>query len=325
MVAFVGETSNGTGMYRWNNGSLTTIVPDGNDQFAAFGTPSINDAGVVAFIGVDDSSAFGAYSGSGGALNTIVASNGLATPFDRPAINNSNAVAYVAEDFSIGGAGIFVRDGGSTTTVANASGKFRYFTRPQINNAGDVAFTADHDAINTTGVYFRSKGGPLVTIVEGFSAFTVSAYPSINDAGTVAFVRASQQHGVGVFTWNQGNLENVVDTLGPYYRFGDAVDINNEGTLVFQAYLDNYKFGIYSGADPLADKVVEIGDVMFGRTVSYLSSIPQINDRGDILFTYRLDDSTFGIALARAIPEPSGLLAASLSLGAIACSRFSRR
>ncbi len=67
-------------------------------------------------------------------------------------------------------------------------------------------------------------------------------------------------------------------------------------------------------ADPVADKVIQIGDQLFGSTVQVVghSSLSQdgsfdMNDNGDVAFRYELADGTFGIAVARLIPEPSSL------------------
>jgi hypothetical protein len=308
-VAFRGEFSDGSGIFTGDGGSLKTIA-DTSGLFSGFGNPAINDSGVAAFFGQFENSTAGVYTGDGGLLTTIAAPGGPHFPAAEPTINNSGTVAYFALISTLGGAAVFKGNGGPATMVANASGPFRYFSSPQINDAGDVAFMADHKAINTIGYYFRAEGEPLATVVQGPGAFGGGVRPSLNNDGIVAYIHTSPATGYGIFTWNGGNAVKAIDNLGPYYDLGQIVDINNLGVIAFQAKLDNKQIGIYTGVDPAQDRVIEVGDSLFGSALTELYGNPQINDRGDVAFTYRLDDGTYGIAVARVVPEPAvGLLA----------------
>ena len=82
--------------------------------------------------------------------------------------------------------------------------------------------------------------------------------------------------------------------------------------MAFTALLDagDDERGIFTGADPLADKVIRVGDPLFGSTISELFSLNEsLNDSGQIAFFYSLSDGRFGIARADplVIPEPGTL------------------
>ncbi len=102
-----------------------------------------------------------------------------------------------------------------------------------------------------------------------------------------------------------GPVATVADRSGPYASFGFSA-INSDGTVAFFASLDAGGPGIFTGADPVADKVIRVGDALFGSTVTGLNFFRGLNDNGDIAFQYELLNGTTGIAIAQVpIPEPS--------------------
>ncbi|WP_446385630.1 DUF7453 family protein [Coleofasciculus chthonoplastes] len=65
----------------------------------------------------------------------------------------------------------------------------------------------------------------------------------------------------------------------------DSPIINNKGAIAFEAVLDTGEYGIFTGADPVADKVIAIGDPLFGSTVTSLGvSDKGFNDAGQVAF-----------------------------------------
>jgi hypothetical protein len=85
----------------------------------------------------------------------------------------------------------------------------------------------------------------------------------------------------------------------------DYPQINSAGDVAFRGYVFQpvEGFGIFTGPDPVADKVIQTGDTLFGSTVTsiYLSAGRQLNDRGDVVFSYGLANGVIGIAVARVI------------------------
>jgi hypothetical protein len=115
-----------------------------------------------------------------------------------------------------------------------------------------------------------------------------------------------------------GNVRTVADTSGPYI-FLRSPSINNNGDVVFIGQTANDSMGLYTGADPVADKVIESGDRLFGlRAAAFDAYADSINDSGVVAFTYQSftgDGPRTGVAVARPVPEPGGL--AVMALGAV--------
>jgi hypothetical protein len=99
-----------------------------------------------------------------------------------------------------------------------------------------------------------------------------------------------------------------------------SVAINEVGKVAFVA--GNGPNGIYTGDNPLLDKVISRGDRLFDSTLSSVQSSVDINNRGDIAFQYALANGVYGIAVARVVPEPRSAFLAVVSLAF--CARRSR-
>ncbi len=144
------------------------------------------------------------------------------------------------------------------------------------------------------------------TAVEKLSIGTQPAL-AINDAGTVALATNTSlsfpidgtmynfEPGVYVATptlFNTPKMLTTVATLsGGFCRVG-AVDINDAGTVVFEAQLDSGFLcggtsydGIYNGNDPATDAVVEFDDERLGAHQFFDSVyLGEINDSGQVSF-----------------------------------------
>lgn len=319
--------------------NVTTTVADSSGPFRIFSSPSINTAGTVAFRATLDAGGQGIFTATGAVLNvtrTIADTNGL---FNRvsvsPSINDAGTVAFLA-NFT-GGAGVFTGTGAVpnvTTTVADTSGPFSAFGEStEMNVGGTVAFNGLLDD-GGTGVFTGTGAVPNVTTTiaadssDPFVAFGPS--PAINAGGTVLFDVFDENLNGGrqsLFT-GTGAVPNVItptaDTSGPFANFGSTYSINAGGTAAFFATTDSGSDGIFTGPDPVIDKVIESGDLLFGDTVTFVDISSQgLNDAGQIAFSFELNDGTRGIARATpeiqaAIPEPSTLWLLSIGLGALA-------
>jgi T5SS/PEP-CTERM-associated repeat protein len=89
-------------------------------------------------------------------------------------------------------------------------------------------------------------------------------------------------------------LSTVVDTNGPFRDFFPfrELRINASGTVAFLGILDDGRYGIFTGPDPIADKVIATGDALNGSTVSSIDTgiSPEFNDAGQIAFKVMLAD-----------------------------------
>ncbi|MCS6862345.1 MAG: hypothetical protein NZT92_18740, partial [Abditibacteriales bacterium] len=143
-----------------------------------------------------------------------------------------------------------------------------------------------------------------------FSFFDV--FVSLNDSGKVAFGGTLDTSERGIFVGDGTTINTIVDDTGPFASFGPA-SINNSGVVAFKGFLDAAPdHGIFTGPNPLTDKVIQTGDTLDGRTVRLLDFSPfGLNDNGSLVFFAQFDD---GFAIYRAdpldvtvIPEPTTL------------------
>jgi hypothetical protein len=304
---------------------------------------SLNDAGIVAFAApIDNTPANGqgVYKSAVGPLDTVATIIDSFNPIwpvpvgfenDSPHLNNIGEVSLLALYGS--NSSILRGNGASFKTIAQTGAgvdPFSTLDYHSMNSAGTVAFRG-YRASGTFGVYTGTGGtattqGPITAIVtsatpgHSFASFWGTA---INDAGDVAFVGDDLGGATtGVYTWNHLTLAltTVVAGSGLEYIFG--LGMNNHGDTAYLAERvaapGKGTAGIYAGASFVADKVVELGDPLFGSTLSQLPgnfiTYLAFNDYGQIAFWFQLADGREGIARANRVDVTSQL---TTTLGAM--------
>jgi hypothetical protein len=109
--------------------------------------------------------------------------------------------------------------------------------------------------------------------------------------------------------------------------FFDSPTINADGTVFFMATLPGNINGIFYGSNPVTNRLIAVGDPLFGSTVTALNiGSFGLNDLGQLAFYYNLADGRNGLALATPVPEPTALMLGGAALsGALALGRQRRR
>ncbi|MGL4498847.1 MAG: PEP-CTERM sorting domain-containing protein, partial [Planktothrix sp.] len=190
-----------------------------------------------------------------------------------------------------------------------------------LNNQGNLAFASTYKDLSVPSPYRQ------ISLTDENSITSVMAdidFPqvhlAINDHKEIVFASPiSNDQGNGIFSLKNGAITNLVNYDGLFSRF-ESVDINNHGLVAFGATLDTGTKGIFIGADPFADKVITVGDSLFGSTITNLSFFGDkgLNDQGQIAFYATLADGTSGIFRAdpskKSVPEPTSVLSL-LALG----------
>jgi hypothetical protein len=243
-VAFVGGLDlTATGIYVADGNMVTTIGTK-----TGVGIPSINDAGVVAFLGDAPSggSAKAVYVGSGGPLVVLADGTGQpnASDFVSPVINNNGLVVYRSP------LGIAVHDGLSETLIAPYSGPFQSAGNLDISDSGVIVFEGSINLGLAQGIYILTQFG-FDVVADTNDGFTNIGAPSINNAGQVVFLASG-----GIFTGPDHQQDKVIASGDPL--FGSTVQgvgfssgtLNNSGQIVFFATLANGSRGIFR-ADPV--------------------------------------------------------------------------
>ncbi len=197
---------------------------------------------------------------------------------------------------------------------------------PSLNDQGNVLFSSVFRDISATDPQppyltplIRQQENSQIVVTNNFERFRPSA---INDQNKVAFLSTDNQGETGNFTFEKGNLTNIVNNQGLFSSF-ESIDINNQDTLAFSATLSTGKKGIFIGADPIADKVISVGDSLFGSTITKVDFFGDkgLNNNGQIAFFAALADGTEGIFRAdpssvpsKPVPEPTSIFSL-LALG----------
>ena len=113
----------------------------------------------------------------------------------------------------------------------------------------------------------------------------------------------------GLFLSSRGQVRTVLDSTGAFGEFGRAPGLNARGQIAFQGITNqgapnSRLIGIFTGGDPVADRVIAVGDSLDGSTVSGLDTLSfwsSLNNAGQIAFLVHLADGRTGVY--RADPE----------------------
>jgi hypothetical protein len=325
-VAFARNTPNGVQTLLTGRGGALTKIADtaGPNRFIAGW--DVNRNGVVAYqVGFDHDTvipgiaATGVFTGNGKTNRLVAKSGGRIFSVGGAAINDRGQVALstASEPF-----------GGVTTVVTRypdrliAVSSDANLAAGDVNNQGVVAFST----FTVEDRMFIGSGGKPTVIAEteGTNLLLFQSSPRINESGVVAFNARLDSGGVGVFTANNPGVRKIVDNVtGPFAGLGlGNPAINNRGVVAFDANKFEFR-AIYTGTDPIADRVIQTGDPLDGSTVQRLSTGSHgryLNDAGQIAFWAQLADGRSGIYRAdplslniAAVPEPAtlGLVAAA--------------
>lgn len=275
--------------------------------------PAINNAGRVVFLGnnAGDPSIgpFGLFAGDGGPITTIMTVPDGWSPGhpyaslqdflnQDPSIDDYGTAFFM--DAGWVGWEILAGNGGPVTTLLDDTGPFESFGRygPQVNQHGTLVFLAQRDS-GEMGVYLLDQGN-LTTVADDTATFTAFAWaPNINNLGTVIFDAQTDTGEIGIFAAENGTITRVVDNTGlfAYFGHGDAAyplrgdhDINDEGTIVFKATLDDGSKGVFTILDGELSTIVD--DT--GPIVEFTND-PFINSQGMVVYEAELADGTMGL------------------------------
>lgn len=263
--------------------------------------------------------------------------------------NNNNDVAF-SEHYD----GIYtsskktlVRDYDPPTNISDDQRSIIRFFDVDINDNNTVvalvSFIDTFNTISDPGI-FKKSGNKKSTIIGDLdfqNAKLSVGQPQINNNDTIVFPGRLSQKSThrfidsGIFTIDStGVISNIAGSNNSSFDFFRGASINDNDTVAFWARLDDGSSGIFTGSDPVNDKVITTGDSLFGSTVTSISCClkKSINNSGQIVFDAILDDGTHTIVRADpvptsevSIPESSSVLSL-LGMGAVGCLiRFFRR
>jgi hypothetical protein len=192
-IAFLTSPSRIAQLVRKPDASFLAIADSSGPLFGMSAMPIIDDNGNVYFTASsDDRVTLGMYTGDGGALITLLDTQGGAfTDLQSMNANNTGGVAFIGRP-SGGSLGVFTLKGGLVTAVADTSGPYTGMSHtPDINDNGTVAF---HATLATGGEGVFTGPDPVAdrVIAPGddlFGSRLVRAFfhNGINNRGQIAF------------------------------------------------------------------------------------------------------------------------------------------
>jgi hypothetical protein len=285
-----------SGLYRRAVGPVA-----GTDTFDFLNPePVINDSDIVLFsaqIGpaVED---VGVFKGEGDGSNLftrVVDTKGgfsvpegtfeyLRAPQD---MNNAGTAAFVGI-LDSGIRGVYASSGGAMTTITDNQGsEITAFSRPSINSAGVVAYQSYFtDASGPIRIHSSAGGGTVIADTD--DGYAIIGASTINDAGSVVF--SAEYGGFNEMVMgNGGPLTAIVDSNGPLDRFL-STSLNNDGSVAYQAAYDvGGGVAVFSGPDPVQDRVLGVGDPYGGSIVTDIQfGRNGLNDVGQMAMAVRL-------------------------------------
>jgi len=284
-----------------SGGTLTNIF---TAQASAFGPPDItppdiNNSGTVAFLFSNR-----VFTSNGTTVTQIASTNNsIAHFFGWPGINDNGTVAFQGAGLSAPGGAVFTNTNGVTSTIFYDSDVSVSGGYIPINDRGTVAFTG----YSGTSRILTSSGGQITL------AATDAEKPALNNSDTLAFFDYSQ--GIPSVVTSRGGVKTTIATTGLFRNFsGNSPAINDKGTVAFLAETSTEDRGIFTGPDPVTNKVIATGDSLFGSIVQNVDiGNHGLNNLDQIVFAAYFVNGTSGIYVATpeiatpetvSVPEP---------------------
>lgn len=283
IVAFQAALTNGgSGVFTADGTDLATVSDtNGTPIRDVVSHPAINASGGVSFYAELESGERGIFLMHRGELVRVGGERASGIGPLGPTMNDANRVAFraqVAPDVN----GIFVGTGDDVRMVASTEESYAAFWGlPVIANDGSVVFRADLK-FGGQGIYV-ANGSDVTMIVNTSDDFaTLGFFPSMNDHGTVVFAGTLREGGGGIFAASRGEIVPVIDMREGFESLRGAW-INNRGDVLFAGTPTGRTLGIYAGANPRVDRIIGLGDALFGSTVSDFAANPvSLNNRGQL-------------------------------------------
>jgi hypothetical protein len=286
-IAFSGRrlTDEVSGIWTWSSSQGCKLIAETELPYPHWEYLSINDAGVVAFYAILPGRGEGIFTGDGSSITTIAEYNDIFGTLSAPSINNAGTVVFTARRTS----SLYSASGGKLKTIPCWPNSW-WNGGPVINDGGTISCP-----FGTMGCGFPCGIGTtavrIIVYMPSNHLWPTGSH-AMNNAGAVVFVADDGLWNYGLYI-GCGNLDAngvplvdvVVEPHGPYGCFGD-VATNDVGIIAFKADHNSNAVGIFTGPDPVTDKVVATGDTILGEVVSMYISFSRegLNDSGQIVF-----------------------------------------
>jgi len=330
----------GSGVLLASKTGLTTIARDGapapgGGAFAQIGSPSLNDAGQIAFQALLSTGGIGLFLFTDGEMRLVartgdpVPGGGVFAFLGSPSLNASGQIAFRGGG-SAGGAagGIFLWSEGTVSEVMRdgmpspEGDLFASSFSPMVNAPAQVAFVARlRDQYG--GVYLFSEGTISRLAANGDPVsrdprFLYAApVEGINSSGKVLVAASMFPGGNGLFDEASNAIARTGDPApgGGLFEFFFGSSINDGGQVAFVAGLTN-GHGVFVASKGSVSEIIRSGDPVPGGGVFFGSSDwPSTNDAGQVAFRgsassgggiFLYSEGGFTLPVRQGDPAPGG-------------------
>ena len=173
---------------------------------------------------------------------------------------------------------------------------------PAVNDDGRVAFVANSEP--GRGIYSVAPNGDIEILADDVEVVT-STNVSFNNLGRLAFIPGSGNIRQSVLlSAGEGDVVPFATAANGFQNFGDVSDddnspvISDRGDVAFLALTQAGNLGILTGPSPTGNMAIQVGDPLFGSTVSVPDRSAAINAAGQIVFRAILLDGREVVAVA---------------------------
>ncbi len=296
--------------------------------------PQINNAGQIAYTSFYNGAIVDVHRASVARGDELLA-HGIYTNFfngytyfgDAVQINNAGDVTVLGRRVdrnTFADVRAFATFNGVNNAVSEpmtSGGPYQSFTETYptfgTNDNGDLAFTAQLST-GGQGVFLKRNGVVTTILSDPTNAYGYINEVKLNNQGH-ALIFAQSNNRPALFEYDGTSLKPYLVADGASGFNGITwSDFNDQGQTAFMAGQQYSNEGIWIGTDVANDKVLKMGDKLFGATVNYLSLWPGgLNNNGQIAFYAQLNDGRTLLVVATPAPEPTGVALIGIAIGAL--------
>ncbi len=289
---------------------------------------TMNNAGLVAFTGIDEEGGHAIYVSDGGPYTKVADGDGRLSMFaTMPVINELGTVLFRAIISTNQRPGIFVASTHTpalaVTTLADSTAGFSsigFFTL-SLNNANVAAFQGyrfgGDQGVFTSNV--TTAPYTLTTIADNTdSPFMATDSPMINNAGQVSFLSYLENGETAVYVGGTDRPRNdatlIADTTGPLAYILNPV-MNDSATVAFEGRLsDNITKAVYLASPDTHPNQI---DPLF--TINPINGFKDLNslaisNNGSVVFTADISNQHEGLYVATPDGEIEKIIQTGLAI-----------
>jgi hypothetical protein len=285
VVAFQASLpGNRTGVFVCEVDKVRAIVESGIGPVSdVYSHPDINRAGNVTFYGAQEPSGTGVFVVVNGQIECVAALDAAAGRIGPlgPTMSEDGSIAYRAEDGS-GAFGVHTWSKGKSKAIARADEHFSSFDGlPVVVDQGAVVFRSTSHA-GLSEIYL-CEGGELTCVVDSAGDFCqLGRFPSLNEAGQVAFVAERADGSSGAFVVYEGVIQPIAESSEGFRSFRGVLLPSSERPIFYATPVDG-ELGLYAGFGSSTSRILGVGDDFGDAKVSAFALNPvSANARGQL-------------------------------------------